>query len=285
MSTHLILYIAFLSLSFSLQDITHHGGTEFCKVIGRNGIKDGIAPSFACADDKDDVMPSVEWKGVSGTNSPWSFDETDANIDRVRPYFHMMMWDFNAPSTARHKSLDQTDLGHPKLVSVVIMRHPISRLLAGDAIIHKLYPGYNNGTLSHEEWWNYAKNEEIRNTDNFFLRLFGMQNIATNPFNMESLTKDDYENAVSIINQFTVVLDIQCLNEGMIELAKQLHLNITTIQAAMTKKGNNHLEVSPTADHRERIGYDDVYQYLANKNKWDIELYEYSKSISLVKCS
>merc|ERR1712238_107841 len=81
-----------------LTHITHHGGTEFCKVIGRNGINDGIAPSFACASDSDNVMPSEEFKGLSGANTPWSFEETDTNIDLVRPYFHMMTWDYNTPT-------------------------------------------------------------------------------------------------------------------------------------------------------------------------------------------
>ena len=35
---------------------------------------------------------------------------------------------------------------------------------------------------------------------------------------------------------------------------------------------------------RERIVYEDVYDYLVEKNKWDIMLYDYSKTISLVRC-
>ena len=35
---------------------------------------------------------------------------------------------------------------------------------------------------------------------------------------------------------------------------------------------------------RERIGHDDVYEYLLEKNKLEIELYEYALERSLVKC-
>jgi hypothetical protein len=62
---------------------------------------------------------------------------------------------------------------HPKLLSVIIMKDPISQLLAGDGYIEKHYPGYKNGTLSYTGWKNYITDESIRNTDNFFLRLFG----------------------------------------------------------------------------------------------------------------
>ena len=39
-----------------------------------------------------------------------------------------------------------------------------------------------------------------------------------------------------------------------------------------------------TRSAQERIGYEDVYQYLLEKHEWDIKLYEYSKTISLVDC-
>ena len=38
---------------------THHAGTAFCGQIGRHGIDGGIAPEFACMQDKDEVMPQV----------------------------------------------------------------------------------------------------------------------------------------------------------------------------------------------------------------------------------
>jgi hypothetical protein len=104
------------------------------------------------------------------------------------------------------------------------------------------------------------------------------------------LTKKDYEDAVQMLNRFTIVLDIACLNDGMIELSKLLGLNTTHIISTLTtiattntaKKGTDNKGKHLTS--RQRIGYDDVYEYLIEKNYWDIKLYEYSKNISLVRC-
>jgi len=35
---------------------THHAGTSFCTIIGRNGINNSIAPKFACMSDKDEII-------------------------------------------------------------------------------------------------------------------------------------------------------------------------------------------------------------------------------------
>ena len=108
------------------------------------------------------------------------------------------------------------------------------------------------------------------------------------------LTKKDYEDAVQMLNRFTIVLDIACLNDGMIELSKLLGLNTTHIISTLTttattatakkgtKKGTDNKGKHLTL--RQRIGYDDAYEYLIEKNYWDIKLYEYSKNISLVRC-
>jgi len=36
---------------------------------------------------------------------------------------------------------------------------------------------------------------------------------------------------------------------------------------------------------KERIPYPEVYEYLLEKNRLDIELYEWSKTLALVNCS
>jgi hypothetical protein len=83
------------------------------------------------------------------------------------------------------------------------------------------------------------------------------------------------------------VLDIQCLNEGMFVLGKQLDLNLTKIKDKIQykcKSSNNKIKHHSTPT-REIIGYDDVYEYLIEKDKWGIKLYEYSKTISTINCS
>jgi hypothetical protein len=79
----------------------------------------------------------------------------------------MISMEFGEPGV---RPILDTNLEHPLLLSVIIMRDPISRLLAGDGRTVKQYPGYQSGELNHTEWWKYASNNH--NTDNFFLKKF-----------------------------------------------------------------------------------------------------------------
>ena len=308
-------------------------------------------------DDDGVAKPShEEWQYChSDIGIPWPSSPkiTKECIDIIRPYYHMISWEFGKPGV---RPISDTNLEHPLLLSVIIMRDPISRLLAGDGTTYKQYPGYKSGLLNKTEWWKYATdaNGNNHNTDNFFLKIFtgnstkgkyknitkkletsnyiinnnnddnGSRMLGKNKnkdknkgknknkyknknknrnnnnnkiddtayehHNMTNpLHKDDYDNGVELLNRFTYVLDIQCLNEGMIELAKQLNLNVAEIEKEIQKKvrlsKSESKVVSHSASNRDRVGYDDVYEYLVEKNKWDIELYEYSKSISIVNCS
>lgn len=123
-----------------------------------------------------------------------------------------------------------------------------------------------------------------------------LSNIPSSPL---LLNRTHYDHAVSVLNRFTIVLDIACLNEGMEALAKLLHLNdVDKIKTEIarndrtrrrrhqqSKKKNHQRNIKNMSNHREWIGYGDVYEYLLGKNQWDIQLYEYSKTISLVHCS
>ena len=72
------------------------------------------------------------------------------------------------------RSLAATALDtHDQLVSVIITRHPLSRLLGGDGSASKKYHGFNKGYLSHARWWRYAAEDHYYATDNFFLRILG----------------------------------------------------------------------------------------------------------------
>ena len=353
---------------------------------------------------------------------PWPYNQTEEYVHLLRPYVHMVSWEYGKALTQQRLRNMTTNWDSPFVTSVVIMRDPISRLMAGDGKIGKLYPGHNDGTLSHEGWWKYATTEHY-NVDNFFLRLFIQQytkrnnnknnknnnrkdtttldklsrlvktdastnNIThddrrdlqsnncdddatyffrdntnrtcatiakeedkekakvcgrvdttknpTNPLRVEHycpktcnscteelpsknhnsnnsssrsksssrgnvtmeevppsiwepITEQDYNTAVALLQRFTYVLDIQCLNEGMVELAQQLQLNTTQVRASIGGKKSNKQKEKKISRHSqsnlERIGYEDVYDYLLQKNYWDIKLYEYSKSMSIVNCS
>lgn len=256
---------------------THHAGTSFCGAIGRNGINNSIAPRFACNVDKDEVMPNKTYGNIYHKYKPWLHDETGPNIAAVRPYFHMISWEYSGKNMLKRRTLEDTDWEHPKLVSVIITRDPISRLLAGDGNILKKYPGYNDGTLDHQGWWDYAKDRTMPNTDNFFLRIVGGEKWQRNNEHNNNINRTSYEHAVSVLNRFTFVLDIACLTEGLEVLARLLNLDDSNKKKS--NKNKKPKKLSP------EIGYGDVYNYLLEKNKWDIQLYEYSKNISLVRCN
>ena len=285
---------------------THHAGTAFCHRIGRNGIHGGIAPSFACMGDRDEVFPDRTAFNEMKQKVPWTKSETGPFVQALRPYFHMMSWEFQSPGTVHKfgRTLDDPDWDHPNLVSVIVMRDPLSRLLARDRNPANRYPGYREGELNRTGWWNYAAYNHEKGTDNFFLRILTNENrpILRTPKQKQTLTQEDqnhvrlgierttdevlallptgldethFEHGKAIIDQFTLVLDIACLDEGMDAMGRLLHMDLPR----RTVEANHHSVTS-----RERIGYDDVYNYLVAKNEWDIALYEYSKTISLVRC-
>ncbi|KAI2498022.1 hypothetical protein MHU86_16459 [Fragilaria crotonensis] len=121
-----------------------------------------------------------------------------------------------------------------------------------------------NGTS--EEWWGYAQN--IR-TNNYALRTIMSFEGCCNG----EKTHDSYlEAAKSYLQRFTFVIDMDCFDESLKLLSSILGLNDTS------GPGSHH----PSA--RERIHNDSLYDYLLRRNTKDIELYNWAKNRSLVKC-
>jgi len=92
-----------------------------------------------------------------------------------------------------------------------------------------------------------------------------------------------------MLNRFTVVLDIACLNDGLDALGRLLGLDMQVVTEkyhnADKKRASKPNRVFKKLTPRGLIGYDDVYEYLLEKNRLDIQLYEYSETISLVDCN
>jgi len=318
---------------------THHAGTTFCGTIGNSG---GTRPKFACMGDKLHVMPDppcmqsgngqgkhlklrqreeppfcYSYSEMTHNLVPWTKAETGPFVESIRPYFHMISWEFGGYSTVlRHgRKLEDTDWDHPNLLSVIITRDPLSRMLSGDGNMRVKFPGYNTKELSREKWWDYALYSDLKNSDNFFLRILTgdkrkrwSQTQRLIPNHVEAgvnrtteelmelfptnLDKTSFEHAKAVLDKFTVVLDIACLNDGLDELARMLHIGPLLTKEERKKKdreeGQQHqrriLKYRGHETPRERIQYEDVYEYLSAKNQWDIALYEYSKTISLVNC-
>ena len=182
----------------------------------------------------------------------------------------MISWEFSqAPS---HNALNDTDWDNPNLVSIIVMREPISRLLAGDGYVKKKYPGIHDNTASLQDWWDFA--HEHHHTNNFALSILAGQSCCqgedTDPIHLE--------HAKELLSRFTFVLDISCLDEGMQAVADELGLGIVIEESK--ERAKTHVHKHP----RDRIAYPEVYDYLLERNHLDIELYEWAKTISLVDC-
>lgn len=315
---------------------THHGGTSFCGIIGRTGGPVAskkfpeIAPNFACWFDRDKTL-KTSYSPHNMTHflatTPVGHNEMETYLKDMRSKFHMTSWEYDGVDEMQ-RNISETNWEHPDLVSVVITREPISRILAGGTYIKRWYPGYMTGELSHAGWWDYASNPKRQQTDNFFLRILegtrrpgipvgknreyrrrltnenSTQKSKTSVPRTYMYTDDNlptldalrgdfqidennYDKAVAILDRFTVVLDIACLDDGFDALARLLGLDMPSVTAKRTKaneaRARKKKDARPSAE--ERIGHDDVYKYLLEKNKFDIKLYEYSKTISLVDCN
>ncbi|CAB9512030.1 expressed unknown protein [Seminavis robusta] len=170
-----------------------------------------------------------------------------------------------------------TNWDHPNLVSFIVMREPISRSLAGDGKMMRKYPTIwdkagvaKNGTL--EDFWQFAQ-EPVHN-NNYALRILSDSTCCNG-----SNTDVSYlEEAKEFVSRFTFVIDIACLGDSLQKLADVLGIELTQ----NTKSADSHHQHKTL---EERIPYPKVLNYLKEKNKRDIELYEWSKTRSILECS
>ena len=164
--------------------ITHHAGTHLCGVMGRNVEPPGPkgSPAFACMGDRTNVMD-----GAFPKNYPWPHDDVAKNIQLVRPYFHFISWEFGYRP---HKNtLENVDWEDPNLVTVIVVKNPIDRLLTFfkegrcsqelgyEELYKETHRNGNYSYLSHDDWWKCAKGElpvprvMPRANDNYGLRI------------------------------------------------------------------------------------------------------------------
>ena len=231
--------------------ITHHAGTTLCIWAKSNGP----CPSFACMAEK--KIPEGLNSGLGSQNTPWKYQQTDHWVRTIRPVFHYISWEYGLTKLIR--SLNDTNWEHPELVSIIVMRHPMERLLSdighGHQVIHD----------TEEEWWEYANN---RLTNNFALRTI----MSWEGCCQGESTSDSYlTSAKAYLSRFTFILDMACFDESVTRLSTILGLNYTKKQVNQAKK-------------QASIRNQTLYRYLYHRNVKDIALYEWSKAHSLVKC-
>lgn len=253
--------------------VTHHGGTSFCGTF-RQVIS---APPFACRTDTSMALSklTIPIDQDYPTEHPWPYHDTARNIAEVRRYFQLLSWEYYV--AAPDPPLRETNWEHPNLLSVIVMRHPISRLLAGDGWVATAHPKVYNNTATEDEWWAFAKDSTRNHTDNFALRI-----LAGRPCcNGKDTDRKFLEYAKALVSRFSFVLDINCLDESMTALSQLLGVSLprkSTQEMELLRQRHEH----PPLDRR--IPFSNVYEYLLERNRLDIELYEWSKNISLVNC-
>ena len=167
------------------------------------------------------------------------------------------------------------------MLSVLVVRHPISRLLSDFATcdsVDKSSGNANKATLAAmlgNLERNQAKNGgQAISFDNYALRI--LAGAAGSKRSLAAVTQADFERAKRNVGRFSVVLDQECLGHGVAQLVRTLGL-----QDKYKDPITNHKSKPP----RETCGNDVAYERLVELNKFDIELFEYARSISLVRCA
>jgi len=251
-----------------------------CNVIGR-AFGENATPPFACmqvrpvwgsgknpkSEDLRSRVPAYpEFSFPRG--NPWRHEDTARNIRIIRPHYHYVSWEFQrAPDEV---PLSDTDWENPDLLSVIVMREPISRILAFDSFTARDFPGVKSANATKEQWLRYA--EYDRNTNNYALRILAGDGCCK----WENTDRKHLETAKSLLHRISIILDVKCLSEGMAALADLLGI---PIKGELLEPPRRHLPV------RDRIPYEEAYQKLRDRNKLDIELYEYSRELQLIDCS
>jgi len=280
----------------------HHGGSTVCDAVGHalNVAKGGTTPSLDCW---------IARRNPDGVrldyphHNPWRSDETAANAETVRQYFHMITWQFDAPPRT---PLTETQWEDAHLFSIMVMRDPMERMLAGGEYMTRYFPNVLHGNASVEELTQFSHSDR---TENNVLRILANEHCCpvqedavdshnTNPFISPILTtpptpidRTHLEAAKALLRRFSVIIDMECLSETL-QLLAQNEWNITLgpmTMPATSEPPPSSLSTKTTtttaATPREIIGNDAIYEYLLQKNELDVELYQWSKSVSYLDCS
>jgi len=234
--------------------ITHHGGTTFCHEMKALGP----APEKAC-------NGGSNWNFTvpQPLDRPWNFNETSEYIPIVREHFHMIGWEFGFKPK---RPLSDTDWENPLLVSVLIVKDPIVRLFSSDSGTVKKYGDSDHRNQS--AWWEYA---QLPLTNNFALHKLSPKRCVQSG---KDTPLECLEAAQDLVKRFTFVIDIACLDESMAVLADELGWTLPPPKPHKTHPSS-----------AERLGNETLHEWLRQRNRRDIELYEWAKDRAVLNCS
>jgi hypothetical protein len=183
----------------------------------------------------------------------------------VREHFHAWSWEYGKIPDPPLKGVDWED---PSVLSVIVMREPMERSLAGDGWVNKNFGAVEvNRTL--EQWWGLA---ESYMTNNFALDRLTAANCAFG----ENTGEACLDEAKALLSRFTVVLDTACLTEGLEALEKLL--GFSAMEYPKERLHHKHPSV------RDRLPNEEIYNFIERRMQRDIELYNFSKTLRLVDC-
>ena len=164
---------------------------------------------------------------------------------------------------------------------MIVMRDPIERFLAGGRCgpYHEgkekgLDGDPTNDPENQALFWEYANAECA---DNYALRVLVNDDHCINGADTSLAC---LESAKNLLKRFTFIIDQACLNDSLVAVGKELHLNITDSEF---RHSLNKLRNRPTS-LKERIKNDTLYEFLQHRFRRDIELYQWSKTKSIVQC-
>lgn len=272
--------------------LTHHAGTAFCRKM--KGV--GPVPVKWCDEPDNEQIQELSinmtaYEPAKAKYRPWRHDTTSQNIAIVRKYFHVISWEWGGsikpfPIPSLHHSTNWED---PNLVSVMIIRHPISRLLAKSSYAFQLNLKTRKGW---DTYIHHNRNPKIDDTNNFQLR-----RLSDDPGKCcqgNETSRSHLEAAKKLLQRFTFVIDIACLDDGLEAIARELGFKLRTDVEKEKQMVNlpgyklpQNIQVQQFTNlpYRERVGFDDIYEFLLDHNKLDIELYEWAQTnLAIVKC-
>jgi hypothetical protein len=265
-------------------------GEDFiCKLIGRSFLVNQLAPRFHCRIDIHQDQLHVAMGPNFPPKTPWAFEETSDNIKSIRNYWHMIDWYNNdadiiqedissvthvtGGNETKQRFLSDTNWKDPNLISILVMVDPMERLLADSwSFFERAYPAedasaiINDRSVGSKPWWTFVN----ENPDNYVVQQLGQRHTNTKHVKDKELLKK----AKELLEEFTFVLDNACLGQGVIEVADILNIIIGD-----TLPPQSNATLFPKTSMPI-----DVYQKLIQLNQLDIELYKWSKTISLVQC-
>jgi len=251
--------------------IVHHAGTTLCNAMRQTNVS---TPSFACMSDKE-KYPRDAYIKYPNRVYPWrNHSETNLMISLLQPVFQFVSWEFSYWPNLHGR----INWEHSNLVSMIVMRDPLERFLSrGKCDIFHTSIQDDPNPSNQDEYWKYANSNCSLN---FAMRVLTEKKHGLNMYGASELEgEEQLASAKRLLQRFTLIIDQACFTDAMPAIGNELNLQLDM----RTKKLDNfHHQHKPSV--RERFANDTLYKYVKHRFRYDIALYEWAKTQSIVQC-